>query len=111
MAVYVHTSQGVRLCRVSDHTARLYGLDKPQDPRRDGSRGFRDYVLSKSGGMRHGSDMGDRMMGKSKNYVWRETVFGFEVVLFIKEGIRSQHVSWTISSKRLDIFFANHKVS
>ncbi|PHJ14920.1 hypothetical protein CSUI_011269 [Cystoisospora suis] len=60
--------------------------------------------------MRHGCDMGDRMTGKSKNYVWRETVFGFEVVLFIKEGIRSHHVSWSITSKRLDLFFVNHKV-
>ncbi|CBZ53572.1 conserved hypothetical protein [Neospora caninum Liverpool] len=95
--------------RVQNYTTRLYGLDTPPDPRRDGSRGFRDSVLGRSGGMRHGCEMGDRMMGKSKHYVWRESVFNFEIVLFVRDGIRAEHVTWHITSKRLDIFFGGKR--
>ncbi|PFH38448.1 hypothetical protein BESB_007900 [Besnoitia besnoiti] len=93
-----------------NYTRRLYGLDTPPDPRRDGSRGFRDSVLGRSGGMRHGCEMGDRMMGKAKHYVWRESMFNFEIVLFVREGIRAEHISWDISSRRLDIFFGGKRV-
>ncbi|KYF46381.1 hypothetical protein TGPRC2_274150 [Toxoplasma gondii TgCatPRC2] len=96
--------------RVQNYTARLYGLDKPQDPRRDGSRGFRDSVLGRSGGMRHGCEMGDRMMGRSKHYVWRESMFNFEIVLFLRDGIRAEHITWDITSKRLDIFIGGNRV-
>ncbi|KEP67096.1 UNVERIFIED_CONTAM: hypothetical protein HHA_274150 [Hammondia hammondi] len=96
--------------RVQNYTTRLYGLDKPQDPRRDGSRGFRDNVLGRSGGMRHGCEMGDRMMGRSKHYVWRESMFNFEIVLFLRDGIRAEHITWDITSKRLDIFIGGKRV-
>eukprot|EP00070_Physeter_catodon_P026830 XP_028333724.1 uncharacterized protein LOC114484046 [Physeter catodon] len=95
---------------LGNYTSRLYGLNTPADPRRDGSRGFRDHTLNRSAGIRHGYELGDRMTGASKHYVWRETHFSFEVVLFIKEGIRSEHVTWDINSRRMDVSFGGNRV-
>ncbi|KAF8821598.1 hypothetical protein IE077_001819 [Cardiosporidium cionae] len=94
--------------KVESHFDKKLKRNIPRDPTVDGSRGYVESFLNK--GQQFGYDLGDRIEGRGKYYVWRETPFVLEVAIPVISGVRAKHIHCAVTANAFKLFIAGKEV-